>query len=291
MTDQIRRHLEALSQKDLPARREAMVKILEEEGFPYITQEAPSSFKNPQGVINYLFSVGDAPGLLFCAHYDAVAGSSGANDNAASVCILIDLARELKDKQISAHFAFFDAEECRQAGSRLYASSMDRNRITGVVNLDMCGYGDTLVVCGKGHEKKAPVKAFCQKEILEKYNGQLLRYLPKSDDASFSGSRLPVLSMAVVPYWDIQYLKALATYGGGFLGRPPEYDMMLGQMEVSATMHGGSKDAPEFVQTEAMDKVYHYLLDAVLAPQEQSQSGSGFAGSGLGSGLSRLFRS
>ena len=56
-------------------------------------------------------------------------------------------------------------------------------------------------------------------------------------------------------------------------------------------MHGGSKDAPEFVQTEAMDKVYHYLLDAVLTPQEQSQSGSGSTGSGLGSGLSRLFRS
>ena len=281
MSDQIRRHLAALSQKDLQSRREAMVQILEEEGFPYTTQEAPSSFKNPQGVVNYLLSSGDSPGLLFCAHYDAVAGSSGANDNAASVCILIDLAKELRERQIPAHFAFFDAEECKQAGSRLYVSSMDKSLISGVVNLDLCGYGDTLVVYGKGHEKKAPVRAFCQKEILEKYNVQIMRYLPKSDDASFSGSRLPVLSMSVVPYWDIQYLKALATYGGGFLGRPPEYELRLGQMEGAATTHGGSKDAVEYVETETMEKVFQYLLEAVLMPDNAQQSRGG---------ISRLFR-
>lgn len=66
---------------------------------------------------------------------------------------------------------------------------MDRTLITGVINLDMCGYGDALAVCGKGHEKKPAVRAFCQRDRLKKYNGELLRYLPKSDDASFSGSR------------------------------------------------------------------------------------------------------
>ena len=64
--------------------------------------------------------------------------------------------------------------------------------------------------------KKTPVmRPFCQKKLLESYRGQLLKYLPKSDDSSFRGLHLPVLSLAAVPLWDIQYLKALASYGEG----------------------------------------------------------------------------
>ena len=62
--------------------------------------------------------------------------------------------------------------------------------------------------------------------------------------ASFGSSRIPALSLCAIPRWDIQYLKAMATYGDGFLGRPPEFDMMMGQMEVSTTMHGGYRDHP-----------------------------------------------
>ena len=276
MSDRMMRHLEELAQKELPLRRDAMARILEQERFSYTTQEASASYKNAQGVVNYLIETGTAPGLLFCAHYDAVAGSTGANDNAAAVCILLRLADSLRERNISARFAFFDGEEAGNAGSKLYVSSMDRTLITGVINLDMCGYGDALAVCGKGHEKKPAVRAFCQRDRLKKYNGELLRYLPKSDDASFSGSRLPVLSMCMVPRWDIQYLKALATYGGGLIGRPPEYDMMLEQMEVTTTMHGGSRDSVEYIEPETMEKMYEYLLESVTAKDEEQTTGGLF---------------
>ncbi len=58
----------------------------------------------------------------------------------------------------------------------------------------------------------------------------------------------------------------MATYGDGFLGRPPEFDMMMEQMEVSTTMHGGYRDHPEYVEPEAMSRIYHYLREAVTAP-------------------------
>ena len=74
------------------------------------------------------------------------------------------------------------------------------------------------------------------------------------------------MSLCVVPRWDIQYLKAMATYGDGFLGRPPEFDMMMGQMEVSTTMHGGYRDHPDYVESEAMSQIYGYLSEAVAAP-------------------------
>ena len=49
-------------------------------------------------------------------------------------------------------------------GSKFYVSSLDRTSLTGVINLDVCGYGDTIAICGKGHEKNAGLCArFCQK--------------------------------------------------------------------------------------------------------------------------------
>ena len=75
----------------------------------------------------------------------------------------------------------------------------------------------------------------------------------------------------MVPRWDIAYLKALATYGEGFLGRPPEFETMLGQMEVVTTMHGGFRDGPEWIQTEAMENVYKYVLAVARGVQDSTK--------------------
>lgn len=263
----INRHLERLSQKDPDSRQTALSEILLEEGLNFTLQEEDASMGNPRGIRNYLVSPWNSgPSFLFCAHYDAVPGSSGANDNAAALCILIDLAKKLKEEDFPARFAFFDGEETGNAGSRLYAASMDRSCLTGIINLDVCGYGDTLAICGKGHEKKTVMQPFCRKELLEKYHGQVLKYLPPSDDVSFRGLHIPVLSLSMVPRWDIQYLKTLATYGEGILGRPPEFHMIMEQMEVSSTMHGGCRDTPEWVDPETMKQMHLYLLEAVHLP-------------------------
>ena len=269
---EMKRHLETLAQKDPDLRRQALADVLDAEGLSYCLQEDGPNFKNPRGTVNYILDPWqDAPSLLFCAHYDAVPGSFGANDNAAALCILIDLAKDLKEKGHPARFAFFDGEETGCSGSRLYVSCLDsqdhrRQDLTGVVNLDVCGFGDTIAICGKGNENKPVFRPFCQKLLLDRYNAQVLKYLPKSDEASFAGSRIPALSLCAIPRWDIQYLKAMATYGDGFLGRPPEFDMVMGQMEVSTTMHGGYRDNPQYVEEDAMMQVYGYLLEGVTAP-------------------------
>ena len=82
----------------------------------------------------------------------------------------------------------------------------------------------------------------------------------------FSTRRQPVLSIAVMPKWDTRYLDAMAAQGSGLLGRTPEFKMMVGQMEVATTMHGGFRDAVKWVQPEAMQQVYDYLLEALCAP-------------------------
>lgn len=255
-------HLERLCQKDPEARRRALEDVLTAEGLEWQIQRQEPSFQLPMGVTNYLLPSSEAE-LLFCAHYDSMLGSFGANDNAAAVCILIALACELRSRHIPAHFAFFDGEESGRAGSRYYAQTLDRSKVRGILNLDLCGYGDTIAICGRGYEKKSPLKLFCQKELLKKYRAQVVAYLPDGDDVSFVGMRIPVLSLSVVPRWDVQYLKALAGFKGSFLGKPPEYTMILGQMEISTTMHGGFRDEPKWVQPEAAKTVYQYLLEAI----------------------------
>lgn len=261
-----------LSSKDPDERREALRSVLKQENLSFYLQEEGPSSKAPRGIENVLLTPWSSdPGLLFCAHYDAVPGSFGANDNAASLCILIELAKALREKEIPARFAFFDGEESGNTGSRLFASSQEMDTITGVINLDVCGYGDTIAVYDRGNAKKEPIRSFCSKKILDSHNGLLVKYLPPSDESSFTGKRIPAISIAIIPHWDIQYLNALSRMGVSNIFRTPEFDLILSQMEVTTTMHGGYRDSPEWVEKEAMTRVYNYLLESVLTVPEKKK--------------------
>lgn len=255
--------LTLLAQKDPALRRAAMEQALQDAGLPYTVQTAPDS-KRLSPEQNYLVKTGDAqtPSLLFCAHYDAMPGSAGANDNAAAVCILLALAREFQVRGKTAEFAFFDAEEDKRAGSRLYVSELLKGSVTGVINLDLCGYGDTIVLMDRGRLKKNALRPFAEKTLLQKHEAQIVKFLPESDDVSFRGKQIPTLSMAIVPRWDVQYLNTLSTFGGGgVFGRTPEFEMIFEQMEICTTIHGAYRDTVNDVQDEAMERVYRFLLE------------------------------
>ena len=97
----IDRHLKHLAQKDPENRQKALLDVLIQEGLEFSLQEQEPSIQNPRGIRNYLLTPwSPEPSLLFCAHYDAVPGTFGANDNAAAVCILIQLAQSLKKEHI-----------------------------------------------------------------------------------------------------------------------------------------------------------------------------------------------
>lgn len=264
------RQVARLAQKDPDARRAALEAALQEAQLEYTVQTPRNSDGRLRTEQNYLLKLGDqqAPCLLFCAHYDAVPGSLGANDNAAAVSILLALAKRLRAEGKTAEFAFFDAEEQKRAGSKLYVQELEKGSVTGVVNLDLCGYGDTLVLLDKGYLKRSALRAFADKKRLERQDARVVKYLPESDDVSFRSSHIPTLSLAIVPRWDVQYLNTLATFGGGFLGRTPEFEMILGQMEVCSTMHGNYRDTLDGVQESAMQRVFSFLLEACGLSEE-----------------------
>ncbi len=88
--------------------------------------------------------------LLVCAHYDAVAGSPGADDNASGVAGLMEVARRLSSPAFAAQtdrtvrFALFNVEEQGLDGSfehaRIAELRSSEQRIVGVINLEMIGY-------------------------------------------------------------------------------------------------------------------------------------------------------
>jgi hypothetical protein len=87
------------------------------------------------------------------AHYDSVAGTVGADDNASAVAVLLELARRLKSlpdqdaPDLSVTFVSFALEEppvfsTRFMGSRVYAEKARREGrvIDGMICLEMVGY-------------------------------------------------------------------------------------------------------------------------------------------------------
>ncbi|HEY9749789.1 MAG TPA: M20/M25/M40 family metallo-hydrolase [Allocoleopsis sp.] len=84
------------------------------------------------------------PPILVGAHYDAVPGSPGADDNATGVAVLLELARAFAQAPIRypLRLIAFDLEEQGLAGSRHYAASLQQEPVRLMLSLEMLGYCD-----------------------------------------------------------------------------------------------------------------------------------------------------
>ena len=87
--------------------------------------------------------------VLVGAHYDSVAGSPGANDNASGVAGMLELARRFRKSEpaVTLRFVAFVNEEppffmTRLMGSRVYAAEAKKrgDKITAMLSLETIGY-------------------------------------------------------------------------------------------------------------------------------------------------------
>ena len=99
---------------------------------------------HPQGVTQ--------PKLLLGAHYDSVAGSPGANDNASGTAVVLNIARRLaRSDAHSVWFVAFDGEEDGLQGSSAFvraAPPQFLSHLQGMMNFDMVGVNERLSVSG-----------------------------------------------------------------------------------------------------------------------------------------------
>lgn len=113
--------------------------------------------------------VGRLPGrrkdeILFIAHADTVYSSPGANDNTASVVIMLMLAHAAAGRSFDHTLTFIaaDGEEYGQLGAKNYAekrlSGQTMEDIRFVVNLDSLTYGPNLWINSEQEEVKRIIR-------------------------------------------------------------------------------------------------------------------------------------
>ena len=164
------------------------------------------------------------------AHYDTVASTPGADDNASAVAVLLELAGRLLRASLKAPviFAAFTLEEppaylTGHQGSRIFVRNCQRNRdrVLGAIVLEMVGYtaprqrypllprwpgypgqGDFIGIIGNWrslHLGRAVLRGFRKNKGLPAellflpFDGRILPETRLSDHASFWDAGLPAL--------------------------------------------------------------------------------------------------
>ncbi|MGK7890480.1 MAG: M28 family peptidase [Leptolyngbyaceae cyanobacterium] len=100
-----------------------------------------------QNLVLKLPGTAECAPVLLGAHYDAVAGCPGADDNGTGVAALLELAQQFAHQpaQYPMWFVAFDLEEYGMLGSEAYAASLKAvgQPLRLMVSLEMLGYADS----------------------------------------------------------------------------------------------------------------------------------------------------
>ncbi|MBD2136184.1 M28 family peptidase [Anabaena sp. FACHB-1237] len=106
-------------------------------------------------ILHLAGEIPDLPPILIAAHYDAVPGTVGADDNATGVAVLLELAQSFAQKPIQypVQFIAFDLEEYGLFGSLDYAKKFkqQQQKLRLMISLEMLGYCDR-----RPHSQKYP---------------------------------------------------------------------------------------------------------------------------------------
>lgn len=102
------------------------------------------TFRNIIGTAPPASAYGPLPPLILGGHFDTVAGSPGADDNASALAVILHVARQVQNMRLARPIRFiaFNLEEENLLGSAAYASFLSENRETthGAIILECVGY-------------------------------------------------------------------------------------------------------------------------------------------------------
>lgn len=136
-----------LESRDNAAREAAVARYLTERGVPF-SRHRFATFEG-RGE-NFAVEVGGGERVLvLIAHHDAVPASPGANDNAASVAILLTLLERLTvapPSRLRVRLLFPACEELGYLGARAYVRATPPAGVVGALSLELCGIGDTPAI-------------------------------------------------------------------------------------------------------------------------------------------------
>lgn len=130
------------------------------------------------------------PSVVLGGHYDSVAGSPGANDNASGTAVVLAIARNVASTPLArrAWFVAFDGEEDGLHGSRAFvntAAPQFLQGLKGMMNFDMVGVNSRLGVGGT--ESLTSLARLADSKV------STFRARGGSDHAPFASAGVPVL--------------------------------------------------------------------------------------------------
>lgn len=249
----------------------ALQEILKERGIPFeaqtFTPEAKEGAPPPPEGTNLIVTFGTGPKeIVVGAHYDAVrlkdgTLSPGMVDNGASVITLVRLAEELKGRTLAhrVRIVFFDQEEVGLQGSKAYVASRPAGEVVAAVNLDIAGYGGSLVFGAGPEARDAPLHRAVRRVCAER--GLACTGFPKfpaSDDRSFAAAGIPNVSLAFLPELEAHQLW-LRLNGGPDSGLAEKL-----VPEILKTIHT-PEDTLAKVDPATLDLAPRVLLDLLLS--------------------------
>lgn len=252
-------NLHRIASADQQARRHALIEILREMGCPFELYHDRLHKRQTQNIVVPFHR--DNPRLVIGAHYDSVPGSTGANDNAAGVCILLDVLRRYLDQPppMPIDIVFFDLEECGFRGSRAYLNRFSPGRVRAFLNLDICGVGDTITLAPRAHVTAGPLHSpILRVEQSGRHFIRVIDQLPINDAWPFEQAGVPNVTACILPYDEVEqmveYIRAMETYQ--WLDTIPS---------VMETMHHGALDSIDIIEEGAMQAVLAWVLHVVEA--------------------------
>lgn len=239
-------YVERMAVADQQARRATLLAILRELQAPFVVYREEI---DDHCLENIVVRLGQAtPRLVLGAHYDSVPGSTGANDNAAGVAILLSLLRGYRDcpPGLPCDIVFFDREESGRWGSRAYVRRFAAEQTLAMINLDVCGVGNTLLLGPRKNSEEWPLQDAIQ-AILRQLAVpiRIVEQLPPGDEASFEAVGIPNLSLTVLPGEDIPLL----------LEAVPAMRQLRQAARMPAiaeTIHNGPRDSIAVIEETAM---------------------------------------
>jgi len=242
-----------LESRDNAAREAAMARYLSARGVSF-TRHRFSTFEG--GGENYVVDVGGGDRVLvLIAHHDAVPGSPGANDNAASVAILLTLLERLAaspPSRLRVRLLFPACEELGYLGARAYVRETPPAGVVGVLSLELCGIGDTLAVWDATEETPFLRTVRGAFESLGRRADESYHVVGKipvfgSDHRAFAAAGVPAYGLTVVPVAEADALRQfvfspLKSAVSAVRRRPVPFDTYHTRRDALTTLDGRALD-------------------------------------------------
>jgi aminopeptidase YwaD len=240
-----------LEARDNAAREAALARYLAARGVPFARHRF-ATFEGRGESFAVDLGAGDRV-LVLAAHHDAVPGSPGANDNAASVAILLTLLERLAASPpagVRVRLLFPACEELGYLGARVYVRETPLAGVVGVLSLELCGIGDTLAVWDAGDDTpflRTLRGAFESLGRRADEGYHVVGRIPVfgSDHRAFTAAGVPGYGLTVVPVAEAEALRQFVfspvrSAISAVARRPVPFDTYHTRRDTLATLDGAA---------------------------------------------------